>query len=137
MIPWLVIIKCENHTRSVLSSGGKNWNWCFSLRERERENHPTLIYTLLPQVPSRLQKGRTSQDHFNFPPLPKCMQHFSIPKGDPVSWMNMQKRKKRISATQSTSSGQFPSSYIYSSDDSKHNLAFPKYITSSICSHTH
>jgi hypothetical protein len=36
-------------------------------RERERENHPTLVYTLLPQVPSRLQKGRTSQDHFNFP----------------------------------------------------------------------
>jgi hypothetical protein len=52
-------------------------------RERERENHPTLIYTLsLPQVPG-CKKGRTSQDPLQLPP--KCMEHFSIPKGDPVS----------------------------------------------------
>jgi hypothetical protein len=58
-------------------------------------------------------------------PPTKCMEQFSIPKGDPVSWMNMQKERKELSNP--IKFWAIPK-FLYSSDDSKHILAIPKCI---------
>jgi hypothetical protein len=92
----------------------------FLIKKKKGREPPNIDIYHLPQVPG-CKKERTSLKTTST--SPKCMEHFSIPKGDRSSFLNeyAKDRKEFSKPNPVLGNSQVP---IYSSDDSKHILAF-------------